>query len=319
MSGCAAADLWLIEEIVLPDGLGYATEVVDVDEAGRPDIIGSTTAGRHLIIEGKFWATLTDSQPVGYLRSLAEGGCLALITPEQRFPTIAAELVRRCVDAGLTVQSTQDAIEARFTRVEERWWMGVISWRALLGQIRAALLDAGDVGLAADVDQLDSLAELADTDAFLPLASADLSHPTPRRVYQYMQLVEAVIQHGSARGRIHTRGLRRGGVMGQYLRYAGAGTIQLALMMDLLKWSDLRHTPLWLKVWVDPEGVLGELERDQPPRVLLSAHDRNAFPDDVAAPRRARRGRRKCVRTDCGDPRSRPRLPSHGHNHRSQR
>lgn len=265
--------------VELPGGLTYKTEVVDRDEEGRPDVVGSLGDSRHLIIEGKFWATPTDSQPVGYLKSLAPGGCLLVVTPPPRLPTVADELVRRCQDAGLSVSDRPAAIEARLTRVDDRWWMGVISWRTVLGRIRSKLSDAGETRLAADVDQLESLARLEDADAFLPLSSSDLSNPTPLRVYQYMALVDSLINRGVASGLLNTQGYRRGGGIGQYLRYAGADGIQVALFVDLKRWSTVRHTPLWLEVAVEPGDALRELENARPPRVLFTGtNGRPLFP-----------------------------------------
>lgn len=61
--------------VSLPDDLAYRAEVVDREHQGRPDIVGMRGERRHLILEGKFWAALTDAQPVSYLRSLDPDGC----------------------------------------------------------------------------------------------------------------------------------------------------------------------------------------------------------------------------------------------------
>jgi hypothetical protein len=55
--------------------------------------------------------------------------------------------------------------------------------------------------------------------------------------------------------------------MGQYLRYIAAGQIQLAVFVDLDRWSRQRLTPLWLEVAVDPGETLRALEAEQPRRV----------------------------------------------------
>ena len=146
--------------------------------------------------------------------------------------------------------------------------MGLVSWRDLLGDLRAALNDAGDARRASDVDQLDSLCDLEDSEAFLPLNSTDLTNPTPLRLYQFMELTEEVVSRGVRKGRLHTKGLRSvGRPMGRYVRYFGAGDIQLALFVDLLRWWRVRPTPLWLEVAVEPVGALRSLEAEHPPRV----------------------------------------------------
>jgi hypothetical protein len=75
----------------VPEQLAYRTEVVTPDEAGRPHIVGAIGTERHLIIEGKFWATLTDNQPVEYLHKLVEGGCLVFVIAQQRFETVGGD------------------------------------------------------------------------------------------------------------------------------------------------------------------------------------------------------------------------------------
>lgn len=256
----------------LPERLEYRTEVVDRAAEGRPDVVGAIGDSRYVILEGKFWASLTDSQPVGYLKSLGEGGCLVVVAPHLRFETIGKELERRCTDAGLSLGEAQSATEAALLRVDGRYLMGLVSWRDLLGNFRAALQHAGDTRLASDVDQLDSLCDLEDSDAFLPMTSSDLSNPTPLRVYQYMELVEEVARRGSRKGRLSTQGLRSSGPMGRYIRYAAADDLQLALSLDLQRWSRQRHTPLWLEIAVEPGDALRGLEAERPSRVFYDGY-----------------------------------------------
>jgi hypothetical protein len=140
----------------------------------------------------------------------------------------------------------------------------------VLDHVGAALSDAGEARLAADVDQLASLTELVDTDAFLPLTSADLSNPTPLRVYQYMQLADAIMAHGVATGRFDIKGFRSAATMARYVRYARADAIQIAVATDLLSWAKHRHTPLWLELAVEPGDAFHALQVEQPPRVLFT-------------------------------------------------
>ncbi len=63
----------------LPDDLVYRGQVISEGSAGRPDVVGFAPDGqRRIIVEGKFWAGLTDQQPVGYLKLLpSDRGVLA--------------------------------------------------------------------------------------------------------------------------------------------------------------------------------------------------------------------------------------------------
>jgi hypothetical protein len=278
-----ALRIWLSDRsVAIPSDLAYRIEVVGGEEEGRPDVVGLLGDQRHVILEGKFWAALTDAQPVGYLHSLQDDGCLLVVAPKLRFETVGAELVRRCHAAGAPVADGAMVMRGGISRVAERWWLGMISWHTLLGRLQMNLTDAGELGLAADVEQLMSLSDLEDQEAFLPLTGADLSNPTPQRVYQFMELVEALSRRGEQSGLLRRGGLRTGGGMGRYLRYIAAGPIQLAIFVDLRRWARQRLTPLWVEAAVLPGTALAEFEAEMPPRVFYDGHKgRPVFPLDL--------------------------------------
>jgi hypothetical protein len=254
--------------VVLPEKLAYAIEDVDPDHGGRPDVVAKWEGQRRLILEGKFWASLTEAQPVGYLDSLPPEGCLLLVAPGRRFEILGSELVSRCADAGRRVDA-EALLTSGLSRVDDRW-IGVVSWDALLGHLRAALADAGEARLAADVEQLESLARLEDSDAFLPLSPSDLSNPTPQRVYQYFELVDQVCDRGVTRGVLQRRsGLRSGYRFGRFTRYIAAGPFQVAIYADLSRWAKQLLTPLWLEIAVDPGDALEPLEAEHQKRVFF--------------------------------------------------
>jgi hypothetical protein len=93
-----------------------------------------------------------------------------------------------------------------------------VSWRTLLGRLHATLIDHGEAGVAADVEQLVGLSELEDQDAFLPVTSSDLATPTPQRVRQFMELVDGLSRRGEAVGLLRLAGFRSTGGLGWYGR-----------------------------------------------------------------------------------------------------
>jgi hypothetical protein len=261
---------WLAERgVAIPPDLAYGTEVIDPEQEGRPDVVGAVGKERYLIIEGKFWASLTDNQPVGYLHSLEDGGCLLVVAPELRFETVGAELVRRCQRADLEVPGASAIMRGGVSPIAARWSLGVVSWRVLLGRLHASLVDHGEAGLAADVEQLVGLSELEDQDAFLPVTSTDLSTPTPRRVRQFMELVDGLSRRGEAVGLFSLAGFRSAGALGWYARYVAAGPVQLAISADLRRWAEQRMTPLWVEAAVDPGTALADLAAATPPGVFF--------------------------------------------------
>lgn len=73
-------------------------------EGNRPDLVIRDVADHpRLIVEFKFWARLTDKQPVGYLNLFPEDeqSALLFVVPGQRVESVWTELRRRCEDGGL--------------------------------------------------------------------------------------------------------------------------------------------------------------------------------------------------------------------------
>lgn len=248
----------------VPGGLLYRNEQYDETSAGRPDIVGSVAGSTHLIVEGKFWAELTESQPGEYFKRIAAGGCLLFVAPAKRKDLLWDKLLKRCADAGLQRRDERRDPRVNFAGIGDLWWMGIVSWTTLLSEIRDAVEDEGQ--LRSDVDQLLSLCHLEDEEAFLPLTPADLARPTPLRVLQFMNLVEKVSHEGLSTKDFQCR-LGSGAGLGFYGRYVRTDRLQLRIFVDLGRWSNHGLTPLWLELSIDSGDALKELEAETPPRV----------------------------------------------------
>ncbi len=97
----------------LPETLSFRTQETG-DDVAIPDLVGLDREGRQvLLVEAKFWAGLTENQPVSYLKRLPSGidGLLLFVAPATRFPTLWPELLRRCRDVGLAVGETSEVAE----------------------------------------------------------------------------------------------------------------------------------------------------------------------------------------------------------------
>jgi hypothetical protein len=243
---------------IAPD-LFFRTEAVH--EQDRFDIVGIDAASfARLVIEGKFWAALTNQQPVSYLQSLPPEGTLLLVTPSVRFPTVWSELLRRCRAASLPV--TQPSDHVRVARIDDQWNLALIGWDELLSCLHAALQTAGEHWLTGDVEQLQSLCAAMDTTAFIPLSADDIERPSPRHISHFAQLVDDLADYGIEHGDFSPFGVnagkyKPGASKGRYTRYVGAVSLdrlQLAIIFDSAYWSTLQATPLWLEVAV-PRGT----------------------------------------------------------------
>jgi hypothetical protein len=242
--------------ISLPDGLIYRNEQYDEAAPGRPDIVGSVSGNTHLIIEGKFWADLTEHQPADYLRRLVSGGCLLFVVPGKRKELLWSKVKERALGAGFPHRDEVLGQKLFTARMGDDWWMAVVSWTDLLGELKLAMDGATERHLMADVDQL------------LPLPPRDLSNPTPLRLFQLMNLVEKIKAAGILSNLFQKSRLTRGGTLGQWLQYIRSGNFQLALSTDLKRWNDHGMMPLWLEISVTPGDVLRELEVERPQRIF---------------------------------------------------
>lgn len=123
---------------------------------GRPDVTCKDAAGNTVvIIEGKFWANLTENQPNGYLRELASAdGRLLFLAPDQRKESLKLELEKRMGDK-------DDRVLVR-------------SWRDFLELIEIENNKNHDSSLSSDLNQLKALCQRMDVEGMPPLSSFDL-------------------------------------------------------------------------------------------------------------------------------------------------
>lgn len=264
-------------DVELPDTLLFRTQATGSDMA-IPDLVGTDSESRQvLLVEAKFWAGLTDNQPVAYLNRLPSqaDGLLLFVAPALRSETLWSELLRRCQDEHFAVAQSHNDIAQDFKaiKVGPTHTLALASWRAVLVFIQRALETEGEFSAASDVQQLQGLCERMDSDAFLPLRSEELTSDTGARIVQYCEIVNEAIGQASAADIASTEGLRptQGpGFYGRYLRLQGH---QCHLQFNAKLWGRLRATPLWLRIdhlqskpWI--KDALASLEREQPPRLI---------------------------------------------------
>ena len=119
------------------------------DDRERPDLACSDQAGEeHLLIEAKFWAGLTDNQPVTYLRRLGDerASALLVVAPSQRFETLWPELTRRVVEADdIEWRDGGKDEEVRWASTGKHRLLMLTSWRLLLNSLASRTNAAGDI------------------------------------------------------------------------------------------------------------------------------------------------------------------------------
>ena len=268
--------------IELPQQLLFSTQAWSASDGAIPDLEGRDSKGVRLILESKFWASLTKNQPVTYLRRLPSGvaGAVLFVAPGQRFASLWDILMLRCREERLELSGNSDSgPEFRTALIDPKHRLGLVSWRSLLGSLLRAAKAAGDEALASDVEQLDGLCNAMDDEAFLPLTSEDLSPSIGRRVQQYPKIIEDAVEEL----KVHHGAIVQG--LGTTLRYQGRNFVLEGVGCFLLYWPEFwakGETPLWLQVsevrpegWFEPPAAVTEallrMFSEQPTWVVADA------------------------------------------------
>lgn len=238
--------------IDVPVGLVFRTQATGA-EGERPDLIGFDERGQSpLVIEAKFWAGLTDNQPVAYLQRLPyeESGALLFVAPGQHLELLWGELKRRCSLFGLPHTDLALLSAGVYAaKLNQHHYMAITSWRTLLDLLIARLEAAGERATAADVQQLAGLCERMDSQAFLPVMSEELTSGIYRRVLDFSAIVDDVSARLVEEGLASKERLRSVASAGYYGRYLHLRRIGVLLACDIRKWMALQATPLWLTVF----------------------------------------------------------------------
>ena len=261
--------------------LAYATQATGADDA-RPDLVGRAPNGAEpLLIEVKFWAGLTENQPVAYLGRLAPGGVLLVVAPAARLTLLWGELRRRCVESKNAFTEKHVELGGAFAATVGERELVLLSWRSLLAGMRRNVdASSDDRKTAEDIAQLDGLCDRMDTTAFLPVSSEELTASTYRRVIEFGTIVDDVAGKLVDRGAASAKGLRSTGGNGYYGRYLMLRGVAVFLVCDVRKWMKFAPTPLWLSVYgpqwsksnaAETHRVLAQYEATKPGRVFKSA------------------------------------------------
>lgn len=158
-------------------------------ENQRPDIVGYAASNQQvLLIENKFWADLTDNQPVAYLRVLEndEPGLVLFVCPSTRIDLLWTYLLDRVRKAEIAIdektdESTRSNDPRSIVLQGGHHALGCISWHRLLQELRQAAQDADDGSAVGDLKQISGLVAQVDADnPFLPLRDENLTQSQGR-------------------------------------------------------------------------------------------------------------------------------------------
>jgi len=245
----------------------------------RPDMWGYDEAEPRVYIENKFWAGLTDNQPVSYLKQLAQytqPAILLVVVPDAREQTMRRELVRRLKDAGISLidrGNTSDSIvHSIMTGIGPI--LALTSWTRLLAALELEV--AEDPSGRSDILQLRALCEAADSEAFVPISSSELTDQlTPAFILQLNTIVQASVELAVSEdilsiGRLLPQANWER--IGRYARFLGENAVGIWIGIQFNLWKKYGGTPLWvlflpefgrslevrpiLEPWATKEGIV---------------------------------------------------------------
>jgi hypothetical protein len=235
-----------------PTDMRFETQRVGVEES-IPDMKCFDGAGNiRVIVENKFWAGLTDNQPVTYILELPAGiGALVLlVVPEARRQIVWDELVSRCKRKEIPIRDVQKLTTTIAAGVGDRHFLAATSWSALLNALSTAASLAAEVDSLNDIAQLSGLCKTMDEAAFLPLRSEELTNlDMARRIINFSDLPFGIINEAVNQELIDRKGLRetpqRYG-SGSYVRIGGYSAW---VGFHAYQWHSLGASLMWVNFY----------------------------------------------------------------------
>ena len=213
----------------------------------QPDLTIFDSDGRYRIfIENKFWADLTDKQPVQYLHALPEDllSGLVFIVPEQRIKTVWEDLKSQSCAYEFGKELTSDGVT--LLQMGTRT-MCITSWRHALDLLKQ--ISPNDY-VRSDVMQLIGLVGFDDSDGFSPLCGGEFKQVSmPKRIIDYCKLVQPIIEELKSQNVVRDdfRMTHDWDGIGRYFCLFDESEFGLAVVLE--PWGNTGITPLWLEIY----------------------------------------------------------------------
>lgn len=231
--------------------ISFRTQVYDEDKS-VPDLVGFDIDNDQVfIIESKFWAGLTENQPVTYFKRFnpIKNSILLFLTPKKRIDSIWSELVTRCSNEGFNLENIHRKSHLIYGDLNTNHKICVTSWHSLLNILETELDAAGDYLTKSDLIQLRGLCDQMDEEAFLPIDSKEISPMIAKRNIQFTELVDNALEKGISEKIFQKNGLKGATGKNSYGRYFAMEDYFFNFKFDNTLWSEVRNTPFWLEVW----------------------------------------------------------------------
>jgi hypothetical protein len=194
---------------IVPELPALRFKTQQTEEAIRPDMWGFADNQLRVFVENKFWAGLTDNQPVSYLKQLAayeQPTMLLVIAPAAREQTLWRELKQRLTIADIVTSDRPSAagipasLDTRLGPV-----LAITSWTSVLSILEHECVD--DPTTRGDLVQLRALCGAADSNAFSPISRDELSNQRfPAFMLELSSVLQAAVDRAVAKQILNLRG-----------------------------------------------------------------------------------------------------------------
>lgn len=227
--------------------LTYHTQNVGKD-LERPDISGIDNTGKEvLLIEAKFWASLTKNQPNGYLNRLQDNTVLIFLVPTLRIRTVFEEVKNRILEENQDLEIDTENLKILIKSSNKHIF--IKSWNEVLNSIKSKLEQSNNQILISDLNQIIGLCEVIDKNAFLPITDEDLSPKIPKSINSYYEIVDKVVDELFKRKTIGiSKKLKKTPQKYGYHRYFETDKFGLNMSLKMDLWEKYSDTPFWFSI-----------------------------------------------------------------------
>ena len=173
--------------VLLEKTLSYNCQDAD-SEFGRPDIAGYDAGTLKVLCEAKFYAGLTDNQPVSYLKRLlgTDSSGVIFICPKDRVISLWNKVVELAESADLHGNKIDDfCMDYSGTR------MSILSWNEILAELLRVATECNPE-MIGDLRQLEGFCSKVESEAFIPFNDDDFSIQAARNIDRYYEVVDQV-------------------------------------------------------------------------------------------------------------------------------
>ena len=209
-------------------------------EFGRPDIAAYQNGQLKLLCEAKFYAGLTDNQPVSYLKRLSniENSGLIFICPRNRIISLWNKVRTVAIDSGFKERIISDT-----SVCYDKVYMSIISWSEILSELIKNAMEREPEYLG-DLKQLEGFCLEIDSESFVPFKPEEFGVQTAKDMDRYYQVVDEVYEKLFSHKELNpqVKGLRKSPRWQGYTAYIRLNGFGVSI--DFMR-----------KLWINPASV----------------------------------------------------------------